>query len=43
MSTTNSDSCRYIGRVGALAVVLGIGSAICAIPVALADSTGSPG
>ena len=36
-------SSRYIGRVGALAVALGIGSAIGAMPIALADTTGSPG
>lgn len=34
---------RYVGRVGALAVVLGVGSAIASVPVAFADTTGSPG
>jgi len=34
---------RYIGRVGALAVALGVGSAIAAMPVAFADETGSAG
>lgn len=32
-----------MGRVGALAVALGVGSAIAAIPVAFADTTGSAG
>lgn len=32
---------RYIGRVGALAIALGIGSAIAAMPMAYADTTGS--
>ena len=34
---------RSVGRVGALAVALGVGSAVVAIPVALADRTGSAG
>ena len=34
---------RYIGRVGALAVALGVGSAVAPVPVALADTTGSAG
>ena len=34
---------KYIGRVGALAVALGIGSAISAMPMAYADTTGSAG
>lgn len=32
-----------IGRVGALAVALGIGSAVVAVPLALADTSGSEG
>ena len=35
-----SGYARYVGRVGALAVALGVGSAIVAVPVALADTTG---
>ena len=31
----------HVGRVGALAVALGVGSAVVAVPVALADATGS--
>ena len=34
---------RCVGRVGALAVALGVGSAIAAMPVAFADTTGSGG
>ena len=34
---------RYVGRVGALAVALGVGSAVVSIPIALADTTGSSG
>ena len=34
---------RIVGRVGALAVALGVGSAVAAIPAAFADTTGSPG
>ena len=33
----------HVGRVGALAVALGVGSAVVAVPVALADTTGSGG
>ncbi len=33
----------YVGRVGALAVALGVGSAVVALPLAFADSTGSDG
>jgi hypothetical protein len=32
---------RYVGRVGALAVALGVGSAIAAVPLAGADTTAS--
>ena len=32
---------RYVGRVGALAVALGIGSSAVVLPVAFADSEGS--
>ena len=34
---------RYEGRVGALAVALGVGSAIASMPAAFADTTGSAG
>lgn len=34
---------RYVGRVGALAVALGVGSAVAAVPLASADTTGSAG
>ena len=34
---------RYIGRVGALAVALGVGSAIAAMPASFADTNGSAG
>lgn len=34
---------RYIGRVGALAVALGVGSVLAATPAALADNAGSEG
>ena len=33
----------YVGRVGALAVALGVGSAVASVPVAFADTTGSGG
>lgn len=36
-------SARDIGRVGGLAIALGIGSAIAATPVACADNAGPPG
>ena len=39
MAQSGFSSC--IGRVGALAVALGIGSAIAAVPIAYADTTGS--
>ena len=42
LMTQSGFSCR-IGRVGALAVALGIGSAITALPIAYADNTGSAG
>ena len=41
--TVSPNYSRYIGRVGALAFALGIGSAIAAMPVAFADETGSAG
>ena len=43
MSTafTSPGFAGCVGRVGALAVALGVGSAIAAIPVALAETTGS--
>ena len=34
---------RYVGRVGALALALGIGSAVASMPIAFADTTGSGG
>ena len=34
---------RYVGRVGALAIALGIGSALGAMPVAFADRSGPAG
>ena len=34
---------RHIGRVGALAVALGVGAAIASMPIASADSSGSGG
>ena len=43
LDSTNVSYARYVGRVGALAVALGVGSAVAAIPVALADTTGSAG
>lgn len=38
-----SDYSRYVGRVGALAVALGIGAAIAAMPGAAFADTGSEG
>lgn len=38
-----SAPARYVGRIGLLAVALGIGSAIAAMPSAQADTTGSAG
>ena len=38
-----SGFARYIGRVGLLAVALGVGSAIGSMPLAFADTTGSAG
>jgi hypothetical protein len=43
-SVTGSASrgfAAYVGRVGALAVALGVGSAVAAMPAAFADTTGS--
>lgn len=34
---------RYVGRVGALAIALGVGSAVASMPVAFADTAGSAG
>ena len=34
---------RYVGRVGALAVALGVGSLVGSLPVAFADTSGSAG
>lgn len=36
-----SGHARYVGRVGALALALGIGAAVVSGPVALADTAGS--
>ena len=36
-----SNYARYVGRVGALAVALGVGSAVAAMPAAVADTTNS--
>ena len=41
-STTGSHA-RYVGRVGALALALGVGVAIAAMPVGYADTRGSGG
>ena len=38
-----SHSARYVGRVGLLAVALGVGAAVASMPTASADSTGSAG
>ena len=38
-----SGPARHVGRIGALAVALGIGSGLWSLPVAFADSTGSAG
>ena len=38
-----STASGYVGRVGALAVALGIGSAIATVPIAAADTSGSGG
>lgn len=43
MRCRSTSYAARVGRVGALAVALGIGSAIAAIPHALADTTGSSG
>ena len=42
-SELSSGSARYVGRVGALAVALGIGAAVTAPALAGADTTGSAG
>ena len=41
--SVSTNHSRYIGRVGALAFALGIGSAVLAMPMAFADETGSAG
>ena len=38
-----SGYARYVGRVGALAIALGVGSFLAAIPSAFADTSGSAG
>jgi hypothetical protein len=41
-SLSRNHQDRYVGRVGALAVALGIGAAVVTMPaVAFADTTGS--
>ena len=42
-ASATSVYARSIGRVGALAIALGVGSAAAAMPVAFADTTGSGG
>lgn len=39
----NNRCAAHVGRVGALAVVLGVGAAVMAMPMAYADTTGSVG
>lgn len=41
--STAAGSARYVGRVGALAVALGVGAAVASMPVAYADRQGSDG
>ena len=41
--STVSGYARYVGRVGALAVALGVGAAVLPVAVAAADTTGSAG
>lgn len=36
-------SARWVGRVGALAVALGVGAAVVSVPLAAADTSGSAG
>lgn len=43
MSNCVSSIASYVGRVGALAVALGVGSAVLAVPLGLADTTGFDG
>ena len=43
LEVPESGFARYVGRVGALAVALGVGAAVAAVPVAFADTTGSSG
>jgi hypothetical protein len=40
---SGSVCARYVGRVGALAVALGVGAAVVSMPVAFADRQGSDG
>ena len=42
-NSTDSGYARYVGRVGALAVALGVSSAFVSWPAALADTAGSTG
>ena len=41
--TVPAECGRYVGRIGALAVALGVGAAVLAMPLAAADATGSAG
>ena len=43
MGPVSRSYAAYVGRVGALAVALGVGSAVASVPVAFADTTGSAG
>ena len=40
---SNAHNIYQVGRVGALAIALGVGSALASMPMALADSRGSAG
>ena len=42
-SSSSPGFARYVGRVGALAVAMGVGSAVAAMPTCFADAAGSPG
>jgi len=38
-----TGNARFVGRIGALAVALGVGSVVAWVPVALADASGAAG
>ena len=42
-SASVSSTAGYVGRVGVLAVALGVGAAVVSMPLAVADSSGSSG